>query len=120
MLGFEYIRFEQIKANGGSIMNTSSTLEMNMELQSNIKTYRPETSLRNFASFIAKSKTAISIRSSNASSKKAQSYRLGEVVHHGHFGSGRVMALWPDGSLLVRFDDAVKSRLIFPSLLDRV
>lgn len=98
-------------------MNTPSTLEMSMELRSNVKTYSPATPLRNFASLIARAKTVISIRPSKVSSGIAVNYRLGEAVHHGQFGAGRVMAHWPDGSLLVRFDSAVKSRLVFPSLL---
>ncbi len=101
-------------------MNTPTTLELRTGLQSNDKTYRSAAPLRIFARSKAKSRTEKSTRSSKASSAKAPSYRLGEVVHHGHFGTGRVMANWPDGALLIRFDNAVKSRLIFPSLLNRV
>jgi hypothetical protein len=99
-------------------MNTPSTLEMSMKLQSNFKTYRPITPLRDFARLIVRVKTAISIHPNMVSSGIAVNYRLGEAVHHGQFGSGRVMAHWPDGSLLVRFDGAAKSRLVFPSLLN--
>jgi hypothetical protein len=45
---------------------------------------------------------------------------LGEAVNHNQWGNGQIMAHWPDGSLLVKFDGAVKNRLVFPTLLDRV
>lgn len=93
-------------------MNTPTTLELRTGLQSNNKTYRSAAPLRIFARSKAK------FRTSKASSAKAPDYRLGEVVQHGHFGTGRVMALWPTGSLLVRFDGADKNRLVFPSLLN--
>ena len=117
MLDFEYIRFNQIKANGGNIMNTPSTLEMSLQVRSTIKTGRLANTLRFFPTLLESYSTTKSTRSSKVSSEKAQSYRLGEIVHHGSFGSGRVKALWPDGRVLVRFDRAAKNQLIFPSLL---
>ncbi len=101
-------------------MNTPSTLNMSIHMRSNSKTHRPVALGKIFALFGARSKTENSIRSNEASSKAAPSYRLGEDVHHSGFGNGRVMAHWPDGTLLVRFDNAAKNRLVWPSLLDRV
>ncbi|MFQ5922506.1 MAG: hypothetical protein ACE5M4_06645 [Anaerolineales bacterium] len=101
-------------------MNTPATLEFGPQVRSNDKTHRPVTSLSMYARSAVKSKTEKSTRSSKASSEPAPSYRLGDAVHHGRFGTGQVMAQWPDGTLLVRFDRAVKSRLVWPSLLDRV
>jgi hypothetical protein len=46
--------------------------------------------------------------------------RSGEVVQHGRHGLGQVLAHWPDGRILIRFDDSPKSQLIWPSFLDRV
>jgi hypothetical protein len=64
---------------------------------------------------------AASARSRDARPRSASdsSYRLGEAVSHHQFGAGQVLARWPDGSLLVRFDGAVKNRLVWPSLLQR-
>ena len=101
-------------------MITPSTLEIGTEVRSKIKTHRPVALLRKFARSLARSRTENSIRSSKASSGTGASYHLGQAVHHGQFGTGQVMAHWPDGTLLVRFDSAVKSRLVWPSLLDRV
>ena len=101
-------------------MITPSALEMGTDVRSINKTRRPEPLLRMFARSLAKSRTGNSIRSSKALSGTAPSYRLGEVVQYGQFGTGRVMANWPDGTLLVRFESVVKSRLVSPSLLDRV
>ncbi len=101
-------------------MITPSTLEIGTEVGSRNRTHRPESLLRTFARSLTKSRSEKGIRSSKPSFRTAQSYRLGEVVHHGKFGTGQVMVHWPDGTLLVRFDGAVKSRLVWPSLLDRM
>lgn len=45
--------------------------------------------------------------------------QLGGAVLHGTYGPGKVMAHWPDGTLLVRFDRLRKSRLVSPSHLGR-
>lgn len=47
-------------------------------------------------------------------------FRLGDAVRHGRFGSGRVQAHWPDGTVQVRFDRAARSRLVWPAFLERV
>jgi len=101
-------------------MNIPSTLEIRTGVQSKDWIHQLVTTLRMYTRSAAKSRTEKSIRSSKASSGTAPGYRLGEVVQHGQFGTGRVMAHWPDGTLLVRFDSMAKSRLVFPSLLDRV
>jgi hypothetical protein len=74
--------------------------------------------LRQYARSAARFITENSISSGKGSSGTALSYRLGQIVHHSRFGTGRVVAHWPDGTLLVKFDGAVKNRLVFPSLLD--
>jgi hypothetical protein len=100
-------------------MNTASTLVMGNELQSIAKTQRKAIPSKVFARTSVGSGTEESIRAGKASSGPASGFGLGENVQHGRFGTGRVMSHWPDGRLLVRFDGAVKSRLIFPSLLNR-
>jgi hypothetical protein len=99
-------------------MNTLSTLEIGTKVWSKDKTQRLVALLRKYARSAARSRTENSIRSGKSSSGTAPSYRLSQTVHHSRFGTGRVMVHWPDGTLLVRFDGAVKSRLVFPSLLD--
>jgi hypothetical protein len=47
-------------------------------------------------------------------------HELGELVHHNRFGKGRVRAHWPDGTLLVQFDNGARSRFVWPSFLVRV
>ncbi len=54
-----------------------------------------------------------------ASSAAKAKLRLGENVRHSRYGTGRVLAHWADGTVLVRFDDLVKNELIWPSFLDR-
>jgi hypothetical protein len=100
-------------------MNSASTLVMGNELQSNAETQRPAIPSKIFARTSVRSGSEESIRAGKACSGSASGFRLGETVQHGRFGTGRVMSHWPDGRLLVRFDGAVKSRLIFPSLLNR-
>jgi hypothetical protein len=117
MLDFEYIRFNQIKANGGNSMNTPKILKMNVQARTHVSSRRWMNALRKFPTLLITSETMKSIRSRKLTKAKNQNYRLGQVVHHGSFGSGQVMALWPDGRVLVRFDRAAKNQLIFPSFL---
>ena len=99
-------------------MNTLSTLEIGTKVWSKDKAQHLVALLRQYVRSAARSRTENSVRSSKDSFWTASSYRLGQTVHHSRFGTGRVMAHWPDGTLLVRFDGAVKSRLVFPSLLN--
>ena len=101
-------------------MNTTSTLEIRKEVQQDGKLIRLAAQLKMLAQSAVKSVKENSNQLSEASSRTAPSYRLGEAVQHGKFGSGRVMAHWPDGTLLVRFEGMAKSRLVWPSFLDRV
>ena len=101
-------------------MNMSGTLEINARKRSHNGTHRPGNPLRTYARSVVKSLMEINFRSEKASTGTAQTYRLGDAVHHSGYGTGRVMAHWPDGTLLVRFDREVKSQLVWPSLLDRV
>ena len=100
-------------------MNTTSSLVISMDVKSKAKTHRPATPLKVFVSASARSRAEESLRAGNDSSGIAPGYRLGETVYHGRFGTGQVMSHWPDGRLLVRFDGAVKSQLVFPTLLNR-
>ena len=101
-------------------MNYPAALEMSTKARSNDKTQNPVGWLREYARSLVKSKAEGSTRPSQAISKTKPGYRLGDAVHHSGFGTGRVMAHWPDGTLLVRFDREVKSQLVWPSLLDRL
>jgi hypothetical protein len=55
-------------------------------------------------------------RSSQGKTPRA---RLGDTVRHSVFGSGRILAFWPDGAYLVKFENGVGFRLISPHLLDQ-
>lgn len=98
-------------------MNIPAALEIGTKVWSDDKAQSLGTWLRTFARSAVKPRTESRIRSSEASSGVAPGYRLGDSVRHGRFGTGRVIAPWPDGTLLVRFDGEAKSRLIWPSLL---
>lgn len=52
--------------------------------------------------------------------KADSKFRLGDVVHHGRFGPGRVLAHWPDGTVMVRFDRLAKNRLVWPAFLNGI
>jgi hypothetical protein len=82
-------------------MNTLSILEMGTKVWSKGKAQHLVAMLRQYVRSVARFKTENSIRSDKGSSATALSYRLGQVVHHSRFGTGRVMAHWPDGTLLV-------------------
>ena len=99
-------------------MNISMTFEKATGVRASAPTMGLATQLRNFVRSAARSRTENRIGSSRTSSGKAHARLLGDAVHHDQFGSGRVMAHWPDGTLLVRFDGEVKSRLVWPSLLN--
>jgi hypothetical protein len=100
-------------------MNMSGTLKINARKRSHNRAHRPGNPLSTYLRSVVKSLMEINFRSEKASSGTAQAYRLGDAVQHSGFGTGRVMAHWPDGTLLVRFDRDVKSQLVWPSLLDR-
>ena len=105
-------------------MNTLSNAKLNVGHLSKfvtnhtltpLKTSLRSTDVRPFE----KSRTASSNGSQGASSAAKPKLRLGENVRHGRFGTGRVLAHWSDGTVLVRFDDMAKNHLIWPSFLDR-
>ncbi|MEE9513895.1 MAG: hypothetical protein V3V46_07435 [Anaerolineales bacterium] len=68
---------------------------------------------------VERSRAGSSYESSGASSGANSKLRLGENVQHSRYGTGRVLAHWSDGTVLVRFDDLAKNQLIWPSFLDR-
>lgn len=100
-------------------MNTS-TLEMGIGAQSQNRTRQAIEMLKEFADFTLRSTTARKIRSSEVSSVKAPCYQIGEAVQHAGYGTGQVIGHWPDGRLQIRFDNMVKSQLVFPTLVNCV
>lgn len=101
-------------------MNTTSALEISKEVQASGKSVRLVAQLKKVTHAVVRSIKENSIRLGEGSARTASGYQLGEPVRHGQFGRGRVVAHWPDGTLLVRFEDMAKSRLVWPSFLDRV
>lgn len=98
-------------------MNATSTLKLGTRLQSHLREGLLASLQKALSGSLAGS-DPVSLHASTASSRKASDYRLGEQVGHAGFGVGQVLAHWPDGRLLIRFDGAAKNRLIWPSLLD--
>ena len=92
-------------------MNAPSALTISKGIQST-KAYRLTTLLKTLTVSIAGATKAKNFRSN-----VTPAYRLGETVNHGGFGVGRVMAHWPDGRILIRFDGKARNQLVFPSLL---
>jgi hypothetical protein len=99
-------------------MNISSTFEKATIVRTSTPTMRLATQLRNYVRSAVRSRTENGFSPSKISSGKAPARCLGDAVHHGQFGSGRVMAHWPDGTLLIRFEGGGKSRLVWPSFLN--
>jgi hypothetical protein len=99
-------------------MNISSTFEKATIVRTSTPTMRLATQLRDYVRSAVRSRTENGISPRKVSSGKAPARRLGDAVHHSQFGSGRVMAHWPDGTFLIRFEDEAKSRLVWPSLLN--
>ena len=98
-------------------MNTLSILETGTKVCSKDKAQHLVAMLRQYARSAARFITQNSIRSGKGLTGAAPSYRLGQIVHHSRFGTGQVVAHWPDGRLLVKFDGTVENRLVFPLLL---
>jgi hypothetical protein len=117
VLVLEYRRINQNKANGGRIMNAQTLIER----KSDLKTVRNTGLLRALQSEIVRLRGRISesarARLKRLSSRKNKGYQIGQTVHHGDFGSGRIVAAWPDGRLLVKFTSRGDNLLVFPSLL---
>jgi len=99
-------------------MFAPSTLKMFItRLLIDDKAHRPAATSRLGAHAAERPRPENGSRLSHAS-PAAPGLRLGEAVHHGQFGPGRVTAHWPDGTLQVRFEGAARSRLVWPSFLD--
>jgi len=99
-------------------MNTNSILETGTKVWSEDKDQSLAARLGHYVRSTVRSITENRIRSGQGSSGTAPSHRLGQIVHHSRFGTGRVVAHWPDGRLQVKFDGEDKNRSVFPSLLD--
>ena len=100
-------------------MSITSTLEMNIKVQSQDRSLDLGVRQMNDTRLGVRSITENTMRSSSPSSPNNSKLRLGEAVRHSGFGAGQVLAHWPDGTLLVRFDNLAKNRLVWPSFLSR-
>lgn len=75
---------------------------------------------------IATAKTAPIVRARKAAegigsrSAAVSKLRLGATVRHAGFGTGQVIANWPDGTVIVRFEGASRNRKIWPAHLTRL
>jgi hypothetical protein len=105
-------------------MTTLSIAIANLELLSKIFTNHTLTPLNSGSRSteivpVERSRTESDNGFHGASSAANSKLRLGEIVRHSRYGAGRVLAHWPDGTVLVRFDGLAKNQLIWPSFLDR-
>ncbi len=101
-------------------MNIPATLKIGTRVRSHNKTHHRVAPLRTNTRSAEMPRTENKMRSNKSSSLTGSKPRLGESVRHSRHGNGEVLAHWPDGTLLVRFDNATKNRLVWPSFLDRV
>ena len=99
-------------------MNSLSALEMKLGMQT--KSITRKQFVRETSGQVDAQSTKATIRDSIFAPNNAPDYRLGEPVYHGRYGVGQVMAQLPDGRLQIRFDGVRKSRMIFPSFINRV
>ena len=105
-------------------MTTLSIAKMNLELLSKFVSNHTLTPLKSGSRSteinpVERSRTDSSNGSRGASSGAKSKLLLGENVRHSRFGTGRVLAHWSDGTVLIRFDDLARNQLIWPSFLDR-
>jgi hypothetical protein len=98
-------------------MNSLSALEMKFDDQT--KTIVRKFSLREIFNQVGTQSIEANIDDRNLALSSTPEYRLGEAVYHGLYGVGQIMAHLPDGRLQIRFDGVRKSRMIFPSLINR-
>jgi hypothetical protein len=99
-------------------MNSQAAVDQNIGIGSTSQEARRAGFPNVVARIAAQLRPATRLKSDRSRSGFAPGYRIGEVVHHGRFGAGRVIAQWPDGRLQVKFADSARTRLIFPSFLD--
>jgi hypothetical protein len=99
-------------------MNSLSALEMKLDIQT--KSIAQKLFVREISGQVDAQPIKATIHNGNLASSNAPDYRLGEPVYHGRYGVGQVMAHLPDGRLQIRFDGVRKSRMIFPSLINRI
>jgi len=99
-------------------MNSLSALEMKFNGQ--FKNIARKISVKEIVGQVDTQPIKANFSHNNLALGNAPGYRLGEAVYHGQYGVGQVMAQLPDGRLQIRFDGARKSRMIFPSLINRV
>lgn len=100
-------------------MNSTSMLEMKTAVRSKNRKFNPITLLRIKTYYSERSRTETSKRSNGSSSLTESKPRIGEAVRHSRYGKGQVLAHRPDGTLLIRFNNSTKNRLVWPSFLDR-
>jgi hypothetical protein len=100
-------------------MSILATVENSIELRSHHITHDPAAPSRIDTASAERSRTENKMRSINPSSLTKSRPRLGDSVHHSRYGEGHVLAHWPNGTLLVRFDNEANNRMIWPSFLER-
>jgi hypothetical protein len=97
-------------------MNTLSALAMKLDVRSMFASSRDRISDQALGRSAVNHKS-ISSQARESMNGKPPGLQLGDTVRHDRFGTGRVMARYPDGRMQIRFVGVGKSQMIFPSLL---
>ena len=101
-------------------MSSSLTIKLDTIVESKDRTVDTDVRRTTETNAIKRSVTDNQPRFNGSSSAMTSKPRLGETVRHSRYGKGRVLAHWPDGTLLIRFGNEAKNRLVSPSLLYRM
>lgn len=118
MISYKHVQLNQIKPNGGYNMSNPTVLDIKTELRSSDRSFIRLSFLKIGAN-IAQTFGFVRKMAANGSPSLPNSKpRIGASVDHSRYGNGKVMAHYPDGTILVRFDNSAKNRRIWLSFLN--
>ncbi len=95
-------------------MQALSSIETSVEIQVREATHHTPTA----PDAAARAAAEPNRRSAGSAAPKNTRLQLGDLVRHGRYGSGRVLAHWPDGTVQVRFNRTARNRLVWPAFLE--
>ncbi len=98
-------------------MNAQSLIGRKSDLRTGRRTGYPRRLQSEVVRLIGSLGKRVSVQLKGFFSRKIEGCQIGQTVHHGDFGSGEIVAAWPDGRLLVKFADRSENLLVYPSLL---
>jgi hypothetical protein len=101
-------------------MNATTALELANRKKPRNLVHRAHVSLMGIAELVSQTMAVVRIDHKETVVRDVTRYRIGDVVQHVQFGSGQVLAIWPDGRLQIRFETEGRNQLIFPSLVNTI